>query len=120
MKFEKVNTNPKGHRNGDCSIRAISKATDKEWIVVFDELYKIGRLIFCLQNDIETIKIYLKDFKHSSCKAIKGKKRLVVKDFNTGTYILRIANHITCVKDNVLYDLWDCRDKCVYRYWKIK
>lgn len=119
MDFEKVNLNPMGKKFGDCSVRALAKATGKDWLTIYDELCQLGRSIYCLPNDTETIKIYLDKFPHDSCNAVKGKKRQVVNDFNKGTYILMIANHWTCVKDGVCFDLWDCRKKCVYRYWKI-
>lgn len=32
--------------------------------------------------------------------------------------ILNMAKHISVIKDGVLHDVWDCRDKMVYNYWK--
>lgn len=38
----------------------------------------------------------------------------------SGTIIVKVSHHLTCVKDKVLYDTFDCsRDgnRCVYGYW---
>jgi hypothetical protein len=119
MKCVKFNINPSGLEFGDCTVRAIAKGLGKDWLTVYDDLYKLGRTIHCMPNDNETIKLYLDTFETNTCKAIKGEKRKAVKDFDKGTYILKIANHYTVVIDNVNYDLWDCRKRSVYRYWKI-
>jgi hypothetical protein len=120
MRFVKTNLNPFGKKVGDCSVRAIAKATDKDWFEIYEPLCKIGKTLCVMPNDLEALKFYLNEFPYTSCKAIKGKKREIVSDFEKGTYVLRIANHFTAVKDGVCYDLWDCRKKCVYCYWEIK
>lgn len=120
MKFQKFNNNPLNKKDGDCVIRAISEGLNKDWLRVFDDMYLIGRELKEVATSDNSIKEYLKDYKMIVPKVIKGKKRLKVKDFIAGVYILSIANHLTIVKDGVLKDLWDCREKCVYRYWIIK
>ena len=120
MKFNKHNENPKGNKTGDCSIRAIAFATNKSWRQVFEELYELARINYWGISNIETLEHQLCEFEMIVPKVIKGSKRPKVKDFTKGTYILRLANHITCVKDGVLYDTWDCREKAVYRYWEVK
>ena len=38
-----------------------------------------------------------------------------------GTLIVKVSRHLTCVKDGVLYDTYDCTrdgERCVYGYWK--
>jgi len=120
MKFNKINTNPLNNKTGDCVIRAISTALKKGWKCVYIDLFNLGIENALMLSDIKVIKKYLSDYEHQTCKAIKGKPRKKVKDFDNGTYILSIANHLTCVIDNELIDAWDCREKCVYRYWRLK
>ena len=119
MKFVKHNNNPKGKRTGDCVIRAISLALGKSWIEVFDDLTKIAREKASVVNSDEVFFEYLSNYDRETPKAQKGKKRLKVGELDDGTYIIKVANHLTCVKDGVLMDTWDCRNKCVYRYWII-
>jgi len=120
MRFQKFNNNPLKKKNGDCVIRAISEGLDLDWLKVYDDLYLLGRELKIVMNSKECYREYLKDYKMIVPKVIKGKKRLKVADFKKGTYILSTAQHLTIVKDGVLKDLWDCREKCVYRYWIIK
>ena len=34
-------------------------------------------------------------------------------------YIVKVANHITVVKNKELYDTWNCSNKSVGNYWII-
>ena len=37
-----------------------------------------------------------------------------------GTIICSVSKHLTCIKDGVLYDTYDCSrngTRCVYGYW---
>ena len=120
MTYQKFNNNPLFNKTGDCVIRAIAEALDKTWVQVYDDLYKIGRSLYVTMNSNECMIEYLKDYQMTVPKVKKGQSRLKVKDFNSGTYILCIANHVTVVKNGVLKDLWDCREKVVYRYWQIE
>ena len=123
MRFEKFNNNPLKLKNSDCVIRAISEGLGMDWFDVYDDLYKIGRVRCLVLNDKDCFREYLSDVKGLKMivpKVTKGKKRLKVEDFKKGTYILSLAGHLTTVKNGVLKDLWDCRKKCVYRYWEVE
>ena len=39
------------------------------------------------------------------------------KKFPNGSYILRMAGHWSACVDGVIYDTWDCSEKCVYNAW---
>ncbi len=120
MEYLKFNNNPKGIKTGDCVIRAISLALDKTWDEVFDDLVKIAKEKSSVPNMDIVFFEYLSSFDRITPKVEKGKKRMRVGDLPKGTYIVKAANHVTCVKDGVLMDSWDCRKKCAYRYWIIK
>lgn len=53
-----------------------------------------------------------------SFPAIAGNSRMNGKKFceiyPKGNFILRMANHWSCCCDGVIYDTWDCSEKCVY------
>ena len=40
--------------------------------------------------------------------------------YKKGRYILNMAGHWSCCVDGVIYDTWDCSDKCVYTAYKIE
>ena len=119
MEWIKKHINPTTSKSGDCVINSIAIAQNKTWVDVYDELCRIGRETNQMPNDMITIQSYLKGYTQTTYKAVKGKPRMKVKDMNTGLWVLRLANHLTVVKDNVCFDKWDCRGRTVYRAWKI-
>lgn len=64
------------------------------------------------------------EYKKLSFPAEKGKPRMNGKrfsqEFSKGSYILNMARHLSCCVDGIIYDTWDCSDKCVYTAWKVK
>jgi len=128
MVFEKYNANPFGKKTGDCVVRAICKASGKSWEDVykgmFDVAMKTGYAISCKDN----YKYYLKQLGYDMQKmpVREDRTRYTVEQFvdeiakPRGIYVISIANHLTCVRHKVLYDLWNCHRKCVGNYWIIK
>lgn len=111
---------------GDCVVRSLTKATGKEWLTVFDELAVIARGFQCMPNSKPAYEEYLKrnGFEYFGISNKKGSKRPTVqgfsKDNNSGTYVLVVANHLVCSADGVYYDTWDCGEKSLYGYWRLK
>ena len=35
-----------------------------------------------------------------------------------GTYVIRVPNHLTAIKDGKLYDIWDCSYEICDTVWK--
>jgi len=52
------------------------------------------------------------------CSAPKFEGRKARYDDIEGLAILRMAHHFVAVRDGVLYDTFDSRNKMVYGYWK--
>lgn len=110
-------------KHNDCVIRAICKATGKEWLEVFDELIVCAREVQDMPNSKSAYDAYFKEqgYKWTGFRAEKGKKRLTPKNFckkyKEGTYILSLANHLVTAVDGIYYDTWDCGESCVYGYW---
>jgi hypothetical protein len=118
------NVNPKKRKVDDCAIRAVVKATGRDYRKVYFELCKIGDQVLNMPNSTEVLEKYLIEncgFIPGKIKVVKGSKRPTVRSFamehRTGTYILRVANHITVVVNGNYYDIWDCGDCAVYKYW---
>ena len=40
--------------------------------------------------------------------------------FPIGIFIVRVEGHLTCVIDNKIMDIWDCREKIVDLVWEVK
>ena len=122
--FYEPNTLHKENTTSDCVIRALTKALNKSWLEVFDELVPIAREKMTMLNNPECYSEYLEQngFVRVKISVKKGHKRptplTFTKTHKTGTYILSLAHHIVCSKDGIYYDVWDCGDNCVYTYWE--
>lgn len=109
---------------GDCVIRALTKVTGKAWVDVFDELVPIARELQCMPNGKPCFERYLteKGFKYHGISNGKGTKRPTVDSFakthKSGTYFVKVSNHVVAIVDGVYYDTWDSGHKSLYGYWE--
>lgn len=121
------NLNPKGKIVGDCVKRAIAGATGISYEEVSLELNRHKKITRCEKfNDNKNWKSFVENIlkgKKLSFPAVSGEPRMngtrFCEKFNKGSYILRMAGHLSCCIDGVIYDTWDCSEKCVYNAWKI-
>lgn len=119
---------------GDCVTRAIAIATGKPYQEVYDAMFAGSRNLKLLRergasprNGVSR-KVYDKYLKSigwawrptmmigSGCFVHLKHSELP----RVGTLIVRVSKHITCVKDGVLYDTYDCSregTRCVYGYY---
>lgn len=121
---------------GDCVTRAICNATGKDYREVYNALNNLSKRertgsrkqgISSSRNGVYKVtwKRYLESigWEYSSLMGIGTGCRyhLNEKEFPKGTLIMQVSRHLTCIKDGVLYDTYDCsRDgnRCVYGFWK--
>lgn len=126
MKFKLVNKNPRKRKAGDCAIRAICNAEGKSWFEVLDALVEIARRECFAPTNMNVINEYLKSYATVSVMyedRYGKKKRYKVNELDKlpkGNYIVRVAGHMTCVKNGVLEDTWDCGGKSCYKIWRVK
>jgi hypothetical protein len=122
-KYYQPNTKDIKDKYGDCVIRSLTKAMNKDWLTVFDELHPIAREMQCPYNMKVCYEKYITNngFKYHGVSNAKGTKRPTVESFsktnNKGTYILRVSKHIVTLVDGIYYDTWDCKRKSLYGYW---
>lgn len=120
--YEYTNPHPKGIKTlSDCVYRAISIATGKTWLEVYDELTALGRDLLSPANDPKTYKDYLDKIADPLPAMVNG-KRLTGKDLakEEGTYVIQTAHHLSTVKDGKVRDTWDSSNKSAYRVWRIR
>lgn len=119
------NANPKKKEVGDCVVRAVCKATGKEWDEVFKELFDIAMDLKVMPNDKEAYTKYLEEigFKYNKVSNKKGSKRPRVHEIakttkNTEEIIVcNVANHLVTVSEGVYWDTWDSGECCLYGFW---
>ena len=116
------NSNPKKREVNDCVIRAISKAENKTWDEVYSELSTLAQNQRILLDDMRFVEPYLDSKYDRVCYKCNG-CRMTVGDFinrnQKGTYLITMQGHITCVKNGILFDTWDCRDKIIWCSWEV-
>lgn len=125
MEFIKLNVNPKGWKTGDCVVRALTTATEMEWLEVYDGLCEIGRKKCRMPNDKITYEKFLKEQGFINCKMPRhadGSRytvRELVDELGEGNIlVMNVAHHVTVSVGDKLVDLWDCSSKSVGNYFK--
>lgn len=113
---------------GDCQIRALSKALNLSWLETFDLIIPICREVQAtaiFDSDLKVINKSMEKlgFTYNTVSNKKGCKRPTVASFTAehknGTYIVRVANHVVCVKDGQYFDTWDSGRCSLYGYYKL-
>lgn len=125
--YQFYNCHPKGLLVGDCVKRAISLAANMDYHQVQLELNRYKKVTGAksFNSDYNPHK-YVEKVLHGikmSFPAVAGERRMTAGKFSetytTGSYILNMAGHWSCCIDGVIYDTWDCSDKCVYTAYKL-
>lgn len=109
---------------GDCVCRAICNATGMDYKEVYNEIKNL--LQHTPRNGLK--KKETKDIMHyfgfnwiPTMKIGSGcTTHLREEDLPSGTIVCQVTGHLTCIKDKVIYDTYNCsRDgkRCVYGYW---
>ena len=118
-----LNKNPRSRDVNDCVIRSISCAENRSWGDVYDELSLLAKEQGIILDDVRFVEPYL-DGKYERTCYKKEHYAMTVGEFvdthKEGTYLVTMRGHITCVKDGVLYDTWDCRDRLIWCAWEVK
>lgn len=127
MGFEFYNPHPKGKLVPDCVKRAICKTTGTDYMEVQRNLNRLKRELGADEfNDRRVLDEFIKrnQFLILSFPAKKGQPRMngerFCKAYPKGSYILQMAGHWSSCVDGVIYDTWDCSEKCVYRAFLVK
>lgn len=124
--WQYINLNPKRKSVGDCTVRAIGIATDRNWFDVYLDLCLFGMLMCDMpsSNAVTTAYLKKKGFKRYTIPEDLSED-YTVKDFCNdhpeGVYVIGIGTHMVCVIDGNYYDAWDSGDELpVYYFSKNK
>lgn len=124
--FKYHNVHPDGKRVGDCVKRAITVTENRDYNDVKIDLNRLKRELGAKNfNDNIVWKTYVErnGYTKLSFPAVKGEPRMnghrFAEAYPKGSYILRMAGHLSACVDGVIYDTWDCREKCVYNAFKV-
>lgn len=121
---------------GDCVTRAICNATGKDYKEVYDRLKELAKLEntkkhrgnkrSSVRDGVfkETWKKYLEEigWVKVSTMSLGSRERIHLNEdeLPNGILIVQVSKHLTCVKNRVLYDTYDCSregTRMVYSYY---
>ena len=122
MAYREYNPNPVGRRVGDCAVRAIAKALDKDWETAFIMLatnaFAMGDMPSADSVWGATLRQngFIRQAVPDTCPDCYN-----VVDFTAehpeGTYVLGFGGHVATVVDGDLYDSWDSSMESPQFYW---
>ena len=96
--YRYYNANPLGNTTADCTVRAISTAQGKTWDETYMELSYLAQKEGVLFDDAGFIERYLDKRYPRKCYHSKTVGEFL-EDFPTGTFLITMRAHITCVKE---------------------
>lgn len=128
MSYQYLNMHPKGLKVEDCVKRSIALVAEMDYMEVQRELNRYKKITGAREyntdyNPHKYCENVLK-MKKLSFPAETGKCRmngvLFCAMYPKGRYILNMAHHWTACVDGVIYDTWDCSEKCVYTAYEMR
>lgn len=122
--FTNYNANLKNKKTTDCVVRALSKASYKDYKDVAKDLFNIWMKTGYMPNDKKCYEKWLKAngfIKYKQPRREDNTKYLVGEIDELVSYgdrvIISCAGHLTFYEDNKIWDIWDCRKKSIGNYW---
>ena len=98
---------------GDCALRAISHFLEEDYKYIRKDLFNLASKMWRMPNDDVVIEKYLNNIgikKQSPLKRVGNKKYKIGNFPLIGNYLIRCSKHVTCLKNGVVHDTWDCRN----------
>ncbi len=120
--FIPYNPNPAGKNVGDCVIRALAKALDKDWEYVYMEVVAQGFTDYDMPSSNAVWGNVLKNNGfHRHVIPDTCPNCYTVKDFCIehpyGEYVLATGTHVIAVENGNYFDAWDSGQETPIYYW---
>lgn len=117
--YQYYNANPSGARVGDCTIRAISKATGRTWEETYIDIAIKGLILHDMPSANHVWGSYLADIgfsRHITPNACTV--RQFAEDHKKGAYILALSGHVVACVGGIYFDTFDSGDYEIIYFWK--
>ena len=110
---------------GDCTIRALTKALDRDWETVYIDLCIYGYRMCDMPSANIVWGAYLRDNgfvrrmipdEFLDCYTVED----FCKEHPVGTYVLGLSSHVVCTCDGDYFDSWDSGGGTPLYYWTRK
>lgn len=113
------NNNALGLFENDCTVRAISTATENTWNDTYKHLSNVARTRGTMMDDSDFIRNYL-DERYKRLYDIPKYVGEVAGANPDNILLITMRGHITCSMYGVVYDSFDCRDRVAEYCWVVK
>ena len=121
--FKYYNANPKNKHTTDCVVRAICTALDQPYNKTIKELSELWIETGYQMSDVKCYGKYLESkgfVKYKQPRKPDNTKytgKEFVKIFE-GVCVAHLGgNHVVCVKNGKVLDIWDSTEGCIGNYW---
>ena len=123
MAWIKHNPNPSGRHVGDCTVRAITRATGESWEEAYTGIALQGFIMCDMPSNNGVWGAYLRKrgFRRRmlsdncpECYTVED----FCKDHPKGTYIVAVHGHVLTVVDGDRYDSWDSGSEIPIYYFE--
>lgn len=120
-RFRYWNENPQGEKHNDCVTRAITLASGLPYTKVRKKLFHTAKLLDCEKLCPTCYSFAIQEVLGGVPKNCDGMSVGEFADKHPqGIYLIRISGHLTCVIDNQIFDIWDCRHRMCDLAWQIR
>ena len=127
ISYRQYNANPKNRKTGDCTTRALSIVLGISWEDALKLQYECAIKTKYGPFNKETLDRIMTEHGWVKMKQPRkeNNKKYLVGEIDQITYpterkegiLILIANHCTVVRNDNLFDIWDCRYKTIGNYW---
>lgn len=120
--WKKFNNNPTERNVGDCAVRAVSKALDKDWetayLMIAMNGYQMGDMPSsdAVWGSVLRQNGFYRKIIPNSCPDCYTAEDFC-QDNPNGTFVLGFGGHVATVVDGVLYDSWDSSKEIPIYTW---
>lgn len=119
-RFVYLNVNPQKTKRNDCVTRAISLATELPYATVRKKLFHTARLLDCEKLCMTCYSFYIQEVLGGTQKNCDMSVEEFADLHPYGIYLVRIEGHLSCIIDNTIYDIWDCRKRICTTAWEVR
>jgi len=116
--YKFYNNNSLGLFENDCTVRAISTATNNTWDDTYIHLSNVARQQGTMMDDRDFIIDYL-DARYERLPITEQKVGEVAGMYPDNVLLITMPGHIVCSKFGIVLDSFDCRYKSAEFCWKI-
>lgn len=117
--YKYYNANSHDRHVSDCSVRAISLATNRTWDDAYKELSEQARKRGMMMDNVKFIEDYLDERFDRVCNYSHTVGEFMEENPH-GIYVISMPGHLTCVIDGVNYDIFDTRNRQMWCAWLIE